>query len=141
VHGHDEALKQEVARYLEKLGLNAIILAEQPNGGQTLIEKLEAHAERASFAIVLLTPDDVGAVRDPDPTYKPRARQNVIMELGYFIGLLGRARVCALHKGDIEKPSDILGVVYVAVEGDWKLQLVREMKAAKLSFDTNKAWE
>jgi predicted nucleotide-binding protein len=62
------------------------------------------------------------------------------MELGYFIGALGRSRVCALHKGDIEKPSDILGVVYVAVEGDWKLQLLKEMKAANLPFDANRAW-
>jgi predicted nucleotide-binding protein len=140
VHGHDEALKLDVARFVERLGLNAVILAEQANQGRTIIEKFEAHAEDAGFAIVLLTPDDVGAPAGNSPALKSRARQNVILELGYFIGRLTRSRVCALHKGNVELPSDILGVVYVSVAANWKLQLAGEMKTAWPDLDLNKAY-
>ncbi|MBX7133993.1 MAG: nucleotide-binding protein [Fimbriimonadaceae bacterium] len=142
VHGHDNALKQEVARFVEKLGLRAIILAEQANAGNTIIEKFEQHAEKAGFAIVLLTPDDVGGAKAAQGApMKSRARQNVILELGYFIGSLGRARVCAIYVGDVELPSDIHGVLYVSAESDWRLPLAREMKMAKLPVDMNKALE
>jgi predicted nucleotide-binding protein len=140
VHGHDEVLKLEVARFVERLGLNAIILSEQANQGRTIIEKFEAHAEDAGFAIVLLTPDDIGAPVATPSVLKSRARQNVILELGYFIGKLTRSRVCALHKGDVELPSDILGVVYVSVAANWKLQLAVEMKTAWPDLDLNKAY-
>jgi predicted nucleotide-binding protein len=138
VHGHDEGLKQEVARFVEKLGLTAVILAEQPSQGRTVIEKLESHGEKAGFAIVLLTPDDVGGVAGGGHEQKPRARQNVILELGYFVAMVGRAKVCALHRGNVELPSDIHGVIYVSVMHDWKLALAREMKAANLPVDMNK---
>lgn len=110
VHGHDEGPREAVARFLDKLGIKPIILHEQPNKGRTLIEKFEQHGD-VPFAVVLLTPDDVGGV-DPD-SLRPRARQNVVLELGYFIGKLGRAKVVALKKGEIEEPTDILGVAYV----------------------------
>ena len=139
VHGHDEALKLDVARFVEKLGLEVVILAEQANQGRTIIEKFEAHAEDAGFAIVLLTPDDVGAPVANSSVLKSRARQNVILELGYFIGKLTRSRVCALHKGDVELPSDILGVVYLSISGNWKLELAAEMKMAWPDLDLNKA--
>ena len=141
VHGHDDGSKETVARFLEKLGLNATILHEQPSGGQTIIEKLEKYAGRAGFAIVLLTPDDVGTLKDEIEENKsqPRARQNVVFELGYFIGKLGRERVCPIFKGEIEKPSDIDGVIYVRMEGEgWKLQLGKEMKNAGFPVDMNK---
>ncbi len=140
VHGHDEALKLDVARFVEKLGLEAVILTEQANHGRTVIEKLEAHAENAEFAIVLLTPDDVGAQEDRLQDVKSRAGQDVVLELGYFIGKLTRKRVCALHKGDVELPSDILGVGYLPVSGNWKLQLAVEMKTAWPDLDLNKAY-
>ena len=140
VHGHDEVLKLDVARFIEKLGLKVVILAEQANQGRTIIEKFEAHAEDAGFAIVLLTPDDVGASAGNPSALKSRARQNVILELGYFIGKLTRCRVCALHKGDVELPSDILGIVYVPIAGNWKLQLAGEMKTAWPELDLNKAY-
>ena len=114
VHGRDDGVKETVARFIEKLNLKATILHEQPSGGLTIIEKLEKYANNAGFAIILLTPDDVGALKDKiEDESKPRARQNVVFELGYFIGKLGRERVCPLFKGEIEKPSDIDGVIYV----------------------------
>lgn len=129
-----------MARFLEKLGLKPIILHEQPNAGRTIIEKVERYSEVA-FAVVLLTPDDVGGVAaNPEPL-NPRARQNVILELGYFLGKLGRAHVAALLKGDVERPSDYDGVVYIAMDsgGAWKLQLARELKTAGLNVDLNDA--
>ena len=137
VHGHDELLKLEVARFTESLHLEPIILAEQPNLGRTIIEKFEKHASDADFAIVLLTPDDLGGAKLDSIT--GRARQNVILELGYFIGKLGRHRVCALYKSGVELPSDVLGVLYVSVDGDWRIRLAREMKAAGVTVDLNHA--
>ena len=140
VHGRDNEAKETVARFVEKFGLKATILHEQPNEGRTIIEKLEDCADKAGFAIVLLTPDDIGTLKDDvDSTGKPRARQNVVFELGYFIGKLGRERVCPLFKGEIEKPSDIDGVIYVAMDSEgWKLQLGQEMKNAGFPIDMNK---
>ena len=106
VHGHDGEAKQEVARFIEKAELSPIILHEQASGGSTVIEKLEKHSN-VEFAVVLLTPDDEG--RSQGGEMKPRARQNVIGELFYFLGKLGRDRVCALKKGELEFPSDIAG--------------------------------
>lgn len=138
VHGRGEEAKQSVARCLEKLELEAIILHEQPNQGRTIIEKFEDYMD-VGFAVVLLTPDDVGAAKD-EGDLKPRARQNVIFELGFFIGKLGRQRVCALHKGDVEIPSDFAGVLWVPMDpgGAWRFTLGREMKAAELDVDLNK---
>lgn len=140
VYGHDESAREGAARYLEKLQLQPIILHEQPNSGQTIIEKVEKYGEVA-FAVVLLTPDDVGAARGNADDLKPRARQNVILELGYFLGRLGRNRVAALIKGHIEKPSDYDGVVYIQMDnaGAWRLQLARELKTAGLKVDLNGA--
>lgn len=136
VHGHDEAPRLAVARFLEKLALRPIILSDQPNRGRTIIEKFEAHSD-VGFAVVLLTPDDIGAPKGGD--CKPRARQNVILELGYFIGKLGRSHVCALRSADIEIPSDILGVIWTDYDtaGGWKLNLARELRAAGYAIDMN----
>jgi predicted nucleotide-binding protein len=140
VHGHDESAREGTARYLEKLHLEPIILHEQPNAGQTIIEKVEKYGGVA-FAVVLLTPDDIGATRDKAGDLKPRARQNVILELGYFLARLGRKHVAALVKGDVEKPSDYDGVVYIQLDdaGAWKLELARELKTAGLDVDLNDA--
>ena len=113
VHGHDQLVKSEVARFVKNLGLEPIILDEKPGGGLTIIEKFEKYASNASFAIVLLTPDDVGAPKDRQDDLKPRARQNVIFEIGYFFKGLGRGRVCAMSKEEVEFPSDLNGVSYV----------------------------
>jgi predicted nucleotide-binding protein len=139
VHGHDEEAKQAVARCIEKLGLEAVILHEQPNQGRTIIEKFEDYAG-VGFAVVLLTPDDVGAARADQANLRPRARQNVVLELGFFIGRLGRQRVCALHRGDVELPSDLSGVLWLDLDraGAWRLRLAREMKEAGLDVDLNR---
>jgi predicted nucleotide-binding protein len=140
VYGHDEEAKQTVARFLEKLRLEPIILSERPNEGRTIIEKFESNAN-VSFAVVLLTPDDMGYPCESPDAARPRARQNVILELGYFVGHLSRARVCALYKGSTELPSDIHGVVYITMdEADgWKLKLARELKQAGFNVDLNLA--
>lgn len=137
VHGHDGEAKEAVARYLSHIGFTPIILHEQANEGRTIIEKVEANSN-VGFAVVLLTPDDLGSVKDGTPS--ARARQNVILELGYFIGRLGRKNVCALKRGDIEVPSDFGGVVYDEFDsgGAWKQALARELKAAGHSIDWNK---
>ena len=140
VHGHDSLVKLEVTRTLEKLGLDAIVLHEQPNEGRTIIEKFERNAETVDFAVVLMTPDDFGHPANKPEQKRYRTRQNVILELGYFCGALGRHKVCALHKGDIEIPSDYLGMVYVPFDnsGAWKFNLVKELKRAGLMVDANK---
>ncbi len=142
VHGHDREIKEAVARFLEKLDLTPIILHEQANKGRTIIEKFEAHSDVA-FAVVLLTPDDVGRAsqtKAPKAPLTPRARQNVILELGFFLGKLGRARVCALYKGNVEIPSDVDGVIYVPYDdhGAWRMALAKELKESGLAVDMNK---
>lgn len=138
VHGHDEATKEAVARFIEHLKLKAIVLHEQPNMGRTVIEKFEAYAN-VGFAVVLLTPDDVGAAQAKKDELRPRARQNVIFELGYFIAKLGRERVCPLYKEGVELPSDYLGVLYTQIDtaGAWRFALAKEMKKAGLPVDLN----
>ncbi|WP_313077852.1 nucleotide-binding protein [Agrobacterium pusense] len=142
VHGHDEGALNGLARFLEKLKLEVIILKEQPNQGRTIIEKYEASAAEVGFAVVLLTPDDVGSAVSAEGQ-KQRARQNVIFELGYFAGKLGRGRVCLLRKGNLEIPSDLFGIVYTDMDpGEgWKQALVKELKAAKIEFDANRMLE
>jgi predicted nucleotide-binding protein len=140
VHGHDDAPKQAVARFLESLGLEVIILHEQANQGRTIIEKFEEHAD-VGFAVVLLTPDDVGGLKGlVVGKLNPRARQNVVFELGYFIGRLGRRHVCALKLGDVEVPSDISGVIYVLYDpnGAWKQALGQELQEAGYEIDWNR---
>jgi predicted nucleotide-binding protein len=130
VHGRDEAAKNEVARFVERAGLTAIILHEQPNAGKTIIEKFEKHGTSAGFAVVIATPDDVGGLTEGD--LRPRARQNVIGEMFWFAARLGRDRVCALIKGQVEMPSDFAGVGYTPMDdhGGWKRKLLQELDAA-----------
>ena len=142
VHGHDNAAKEAVARFVEKIGLEAIILHEQASSGNTIIEKIEANSN-VGFAIVLYTPCDEGASKGKKDQLKPRARQNVVFEHGYLIGKIGRKNVSALVKGDIETPTDISGVVYIKMdEGEaWKYQVAKEMKACGYEFDPSKLLE
>lgn len=131
VHGHDEAMKESVARTIGKLGLNPIILHEQPDQGRTIIEKFTDYSN-VGFAVVLLSPDDMGySVKAGEESTKFRARQNVILELGFFLGKLGRRKVVVLHKGSVELPSDYHGVLYTPFDNDgaWRLKLVQELKA------------
>jgi predicted nucleotide-binding protein len=137
VHGRDNLAETEVANVVERAGLVAVILHRQPNEGRTIIEKFEDHGGAASFAIIVLTPDDLGGI---DAHHlQPRARQNVIGEMFWFAGKLGRDRVCALMKDTIELPSDFAGVGYTEMDdrGAWKSKLLRELSAA--GFKVN--WE
>ena len=138
VHGHDEGAREAVARFIRDLGFTPIILHERANEGRTVIEKVEAHGD-VGFAVVLLTPDDEGCQKGGTPV--PRARQNVVLELGYFIGRLGRNRVCALKRGNLEIPSDFGGVVYEPFDaaGGWKQKLGRELEAVGYEFNWNAA--
>ena len=137
VHGHDDATKTKTARFLEKLKLKPIILHEQPSSGRTIIEKFETYSDDIAFAVILLTPDDLGSSAQTPKDMSSRARQNVVMELGYFLGRLGRSRVCALHKGQIELPSDYQGVQYIEFDdaGAWQGRLAQEFVQAKLPID------
>ncbi|MGN4154481.1 TIR domain-containing protein [Burkholderia gladioli] len=140
VHGHDGEAHELVAGFLRKMDFEPVILHEQANQGRTVIEKVEAHGD-VGFGVVLLTPDDLGrSVKEEE--LKPRARQNVLLELGYFIGRLGRARVCALKRGAVDIPSDFAGVVWENMDdgNGWKLALARELKAADYQVDLNKAF-
>lgn len=138
VHGHDHHVLLEVERVVGKLGLIPIILRDQPNLGNTLIEKFEKNSN-VGFAIILLTDDDLGRSKN-EPELKKRARQNVILELGYFFGKLGRGRVLSLLADGIESPSDISGIAYTQIDsaGKWKFEIVRELKAAGFNVDANK---
>ncbi len=140
VHGRDGEARETLARYLHVLGFEPVILHEQANQGRTVIEKIEAESD-VKFAVVLLTPDDMGrSVKEDD--LKPRARQNVLLELGYFIGKLGRDKVCALKRGEVDIPSDFAGVVWEKMDdgNGWKLSLARELRAAGHEVDLNKAF-
>jgi hypothetical protein len=135
VHGRDHGPRDSVARLVDKLGFEAIILEEQPSKGRTIIEKFEAYTD-VPYAVVVMTPDDVGSAKGG--TLRDRARQNVVLELGFFVGKLGRQHVAAIVVGDVELPSDVEGVIYIRATGDWKTQLAREMRAAGLAVDMNK---
>lgn len=139
VHGHDGEAKEAVARFLGQIGFEPVILHEQASRGRTVIEKVEANSD-VGFAVVLLTPDDTGAANGATP--QPRARQNVILELGYFVGKLRRENVCALKRGEVEVPSDFGGVVYTAFDdaGAWRTELGRELQAAGYAIDWNKVF-
>ena len=138
VHGHNEAMKTKVESVLSKLKLNPIILHKQFDGGRTIIEKLEGESSDSGFAIILLTADDIGNVKTAK-VMNPRARQNVVFEMGYFIGKLGRNRVMVLIEEGVEKPGDLSGVVYTKIDKEeaWSLKLVKELKAAGYKVDAN----
>lgn len=135
VHGHDGELKQSVARLIEKQGIEAIILSEQANQGRTIIEKFEDYSD-VDGAICLFTSDDIGKAKK-DSADKSRARQNVVLETGYFMGKLGRNHVVILADNGIEMPSDLSGVVYTNT-GSWQTDLLKELKSIGYTVDFNK---
>jgi predicted nucleotide-binding protein len=141
VHGRDEHMKEAAARLVSTLGLEPVILHEQANRGRTIIQKFMDHAEKVVYAIVLLTPDDVGRLASGEVgELNPRARQNVILELGFFLGKLGPDRVCAIQVGNVEQPSDFSGVLYIPYDasGAWRFQVGKEMHEAGIHVDLNK---
>ena len=132
VHGQNVSVRTKVVSFLSSLGLEAIILHEQPNMGRHLLTKFIEEAELVTFAIVLMTDDDVGCLKGS--ALAPRARQNVILELGYFLAHLGQHRICALITPGLETPSDFDGIVYISMDrkGRWKTELRRELRAAEM---------
>lgn len=137
VHGHDESAMNSIRVYVTReTNILPISLAEEASEGQTIIEKFEAYGARSSYVIVLLTPDDVGqtiAEHDAGDQPRPRARQNVVLELGYFIGKIGRKNIVVVN-ADVERPSDLGGLGYVQYPGsNWKDDLRTELKAAGLT--------
>lgn len=117
VHGHDEVAKTNLEVFLHEIGLEPIVLHRQADEGLTIIEKFEKHSE-VGYAFILLTPDEIAYLKsdelktDDQRRKEARARQNVIFEFGYFVGKLGRSRVCCLYTGDVSLPSDVSGMIY-----------------------------
>jgi hypothetical protein len=132
VHGRNAKARDDVVSFLASVGLVGIVLHEQPNMGRHLLTKFIAEAKEVTFAVVIMSDDDVGGANGEKPA--PRARQNVILELGYFLAYLGQARVCALKTPKVETPSDFDGIVYIEMAKDdkWKGLLLRELRAANM---------
>ena len=138
VHGHDDEMLYAVESFILTIEKEPIILRKQPNKGRTIIEKFEDYSD-VDFAIVLFSPDDEGRAKTEDK-FKPRPRQNVVFELGFFIGKLGRNKVVVLHRTitDFEMLSDFTGVLFEPYETGWELKIARELKSAGCEIDLNK---
>lgn len=146
VHGHDNAMKESVARVINMLGLDPIILHERANKGDSLMDKL-AREGNVGFVVVILSADDKGnAKTDSEEKLNYRARQNVIFELGFFIGQMGKSRVIALREeiSDFEEPSDYKGIAYIPYSNSndsWKGKIGQELKGAGYkNIDLNKLY-
>ena len=136
VHGRDHDTRNEVQRVLHSLSIPTIVLEKEGDAGQTVIQKFEREAARCEYAIIIASPDDEGRLRTKARKTaaadgpRPRARQNVVLELGYFLGRLGRDKVFMLHTGNIEQPSDLAGIIYQPGNINWQQKLVRELRDA-----------
>lgn len=138
VHGHDQGLKTDVERFIHEIGLSPVVLHREADQGATIIEKFEKHSD-VGYAFILLTPDEISFtvdqkdIEDSKRKKESRARPNVIFEFGYFVGRLGRDRVCCLHRGDVVVPSDLDGLIYKKINDSIDSQaysIIRELKAA-----------
>lgn len=137
VHGHDDSSKLEVARFIEKIGFEPIILHEQVSKSRTIIEKIEAYSN-VGFGVVIYSPCDIGGKNTDSPDLSGRARQNVVFEHGFLIGKLGRSKVCPLVTGNVETPNDISGIVYTSMDSsNWQIELAKELRAAEYPVDMN----
>ena len=144
VHGRAEVPRLEVENLIRRATkVEPIVLADQIGGGAvTLIEKLEEHlgtGSPAAFAVIIMTGDDLGRLDEDGEQERPRARQNVVLELGYAMGTLGRRKVAILHEEGLELPSDITGVAYYPLDapGAWKSRILGELKAAGIAVDAD----
>jgi predicted nucleotide-binding protein len=138
IHGQDKSVMENVAEFITKLGLEPIILHDQSGQGRTIIEELEQHT-RIGFALVILTPDETCSLNEAGSEGKLHARQDVIFEFGYFLGRLGRQRVCALAGENVEVPSDYPGVLYIPLDTAeaWKIRILKVLKTAGYKVDAN----
>ncbi|HEX9262061.1 MAG TPA: nucleotide-binding protein [Candidatus Bathyarchaeia archaeon] len=151
-HGKDLKPLNELKAMLVGFGLSPVVLSEQPSGGKTVMEKLEAHSD-VGFVFVILTPDDLGGfvemgskwsrpqrLRKFLKTAYPRPRQNVILEFGFFVGKLGRDRVACLLKKPVEQPSDMQGIVYLSFKeslDEIRVEILKELEAAGYELPNN----
>lgn len=135
IHGHDNELKVQLQLLLKVAGVNNFVLHEQPDKGRTIIEKLVQETESSGYAVALLTPDDLL------DNGNNRARQNVILELGYFLGKIGKERVRIIVRDDVEIPTDLQGVLYEKYDasGAWKMKLLKEIQAVGIYVDLGAA--
>ena len=133
VHGRDRSMRKNVEEFIKSLDLEPVVLFKQTSKGKTIIEKIEELACKCGYAIVLLSPDDYGGLKG-DPNARSRARQNVILELGFMWGKLGRDKVAMLYRDGVEKPSDADGIVHIPYhrKSGWREQLEKELEAAGL---------
>lgn len=143
VYGHDGPARTELEAMLRRWGLNPLILDQLTSGGQTIIEKLETAAGKASFSVVLATPDDEGHRAGHAEEKAFRARQNVVLELGMMLTKLGRDRVAVLMKQqeNMERPSDIQGLIYIPFKddvGEAALPLAKEINAKGIPIDLSR---
>lgn len=139
IHGRDEKTRVELELLiLKSTGTSAIVLSDQPNRGATVIEKFESAFTPASFAIAIMSADDQGGLMGSDPL-QPRARQNVLLELGYAMGKLGRSRTAVLYDPAVDLPSDLGGIAYYPIDavGKWKTDLLGELQAAGFAVHTD----
>lgn len=135
VHGHDGELKYNVSNWLHEIGLSPIILHERANGGVTsIIQKIKENSD-VDCAIILMTADDEGKAIN-EPNYKKRARQNVVLEAGYFIGKLGAERVIILRDEEIETPGDLGGCIYIIADryDGWRDKVKKEFKTMGINY-------
>ncbi len=139
VHGRNLNMRDKVTSLIGRLKLDYVILESEHNGGTTIIEKFLKYSNECEYAIILFSADDIGKLIDSNEDEKFRPRQNVILELGYFLGTVGRKNIIILHEigKQIEKPSDFDGIVYEPFDdyGAWKNKLIKEMKKAKIYID------
>lgn len=143
VYGHDMTARTQLEAMLRRWDIEPLILDQLPSEGQTIIEKLENYTQQAHYAIVLTTPDDEGYAINKVDERQYRARQNVVLELGMLLAKLGRERVAILIKDqkDLEKPSDISGLVYISFTDnveEGKTQLYKKLLSAGFSIDPQK---
>lgn len=143
VYGHDQTARTQLEAMLRRWNLNPLILDQLASEGMTIIEKLEHYRERVGFAVVLATPDDEGFRVGHADEKALRARQNVVLELGMMLAILGRSKVAILLKDQakMERPSDIQGLIYIPFKDDVqdaKLPLAKEMHARGINIDLGK---
>lgn len=139
VHGRDIGMRDKVSALLGKLKLDYVILETEHNNGSTIIEKFLRNAKDCRYAIILFSGDDKGGLNHEGAEMKIRTRQNVVLELGFFLSQVGRKNITILHDVDnnIEKPSDFDGIVYEPFDeyGAWKNKLMKELRVAKIYID------
>ena len=147
VHGQDDNFLRELELFIMRLGLEPYILKNNVEGGKTIIEALEQRiVYDSAFGMVLMTPDDVGCTKKEYEANKsnvrPRARQNVILEMGILIGSIGRNKVAILRQGEIENPSDVSGILYESFTNsiikEIGSRLIKHMQSAGIPIDPNK---